>query len=79
MTTLLVLRAGIRSGEAAIHALCGVVAVASAAFLIISMVRSMQLGNAKVTAPAYWMMATVAIALGLAALTTVAAFWLAPN
>jgi uncharacterized membrane protein YidH (DUF202 family) len=75
VTTLLIMRAGLRSGETAIQVLGGIVAIASAAILSVAVIRGMQLrGGAMIVAPPSWMMVAVAGALSLAVLATVAAF-----
>ena len=74
VTTLLVLRAGLRSGETTIQTLGGIVALVSVGFLIVAVFRDGQLRRVKVVAPSPWMMITAAIALSLAALASVAAF-----
>jgi hypothetical protein len=75
VTTLLVLRAGIRSGESAIQLSGVVVAAVAAGFLAIAVLRSRQLRHAKVGAPAAWMLVSAAVTLSVAALASVAAFW----
>lgn len=79
VTTLLVLRAGVRTGEIAIQTLSGIVAIFSVVFLVIAVLRTSQLRGAKAVAPAPWMMVTPAIALSLAALASVAAFLFSLN
>ena len=74
VTTLLVLRAGLRSDETAIQTLGGIVALVSVGFLIIAVFRIGQLRRMEVVAPSPWMMGTAAIASSLAASASVAAF-----
>ena len=77
VTTLLVLRAGIRSGDAATQVLAGAVAVASGGFLVVSVLRRLQLQASTAAAPAPWMLLAVAAAVSLSGVTAAGAFLLA--
>jgi uncharacterized membrane protein YidH (DUF202 family) len=74
VTTLLVLRAAVRSGELATQLLGGVVAMPSGAFVLVAVRRQIQLDQSTAVAPTPWTMAISATTVSVAALASVAAF-----